>query len=157
MALGRAVGRRAGLTPTKIETDAAVTLAKTDSGFAVTRIALTATASVPGATKEVLRQGRCRRQGRLPHLQALRQQHRDYARRKAGVSGHGRWGTESVPSSSARQSYPDILFPTHERLRNRNRRLRQAARHVCRPASMTRHARKRSAGERLSVHVQALI
>ena len=43
----------AGLTPEKIETSAAVTLAKTDAGFAITRIALTTTASVPGATQEV--------------------------------------------------------------------------------------------------------
>jgi osmotically inducible protein OsmC len=42
----------AGLTPQKIETHAAVTLAKVDGGFAITKIALTTTASVPGATKE---------------------------------------------------------------------------------------------------------
>jgi osmotically inducible protein OsmC len=52
MALGAQLGG-AGLTPAKIETQAAVTLAKVDAGFAVTRIALTTTASVPGATKEV--------------------------------------------------------------------------------------------------------
>ena len=51
MALGAQLGA-AGLTPSKIETQAAVTLAKTDGGFAVTRIALTTTASVPGATQE---------------------------------------------------------------------------------------------------------
>ena len=33
-----------------------------------------------------LRQGRRRRQGRLPHLQAVRQQHRDHARRQAGLT-----------------------------------------------------------------------
>ena len=52
MALGAQLGG-AGLTPTKIETHAAVTLAKVDGGFAITKIALTTTASVPGATKEV--------------------------------------------------------------------------------------------------------
>ena len=52
MALGAQLGG-AGLTPDKIETNAAVTLAKTDGGFAVTKIALTTTASVPGATKDV--------------------------------------------------------------------------------------------------------
>ena len=52
MALGPQLGG-AGLTPTKIETEAAVTLAKVDGGFAVTRIVLNTTASVPGATKEV--------------------------------------------------------------------------------------------------------
>jgi osmotically inducible protein OsmC len=52
MALGAQLGG-AGLTPAKIETEAAVTLAKVDGGFAITRIALTTTASVPGATKEV--------------------------------------------------------------------------------------------------------
>ena len=46
MALGAQLGG-AGLTPERIETHAAVTLAKTDSGFAVTKIALTTTASVP--------------------------------------------------------------------------------------------------------------
>jgi osmotically inducible protein OsmC len=51
MALGAQLGE-AGLKPEKIETHAAVTLAKTDAGFAITRIALTATASVPGATPE---------------------------------------------------------------------------------------------------------
>jgi osmotically inducible protein OsmC len=51
MALGAQLGG-AGLTPDKIETHAAVTLAKTDAGFAITKIALTTTASVPGATKE---------------------------------------------------------------------------------------------------------
>jgi osmotically inducible protein OsmC len=53
MALGAQLGA-AGLTPEKIETQAAVTLAKTDAGFAITRIALTTTASVPGATAEIL-------------------------------------------------------------------------------------------------------
>jgi osmotically inducible protein OsmC len=43
----------AGLTPSKIETQAAVTLAKVEGGFAVTKIALTTTASVPGASKDV--------------------------------------------------------------------------------------------------------
>jgi lipoyl-dependent peroxiredoxin len=51
MALGAQLGG-AGLTPSKIETNAAVTLAKVEGGFAVTRIALTTTASVPGASKE---------------------------------------------------------------------------------------------------------
>jgi lipoyl-dependent peroxiredoxin len=52
MALGAQLGG-AGLTPSKIETHAAVTLAKVGEGFSVTRIALTTTASVPGASKEV--------------------------------------------------------------------------------------------------------
>jgi osmotically inducible protein OsmC len=52
MALGAVLGG-SGLTPEKIETSAAVTLAKVGDGFVVTRIALTTTASVPGATKEV--------------------------------------------------------------------------------------------------------
>jgi osmotically inducible protein OsmC len=50
MALGAQLGE-AGLKPERIETQAAVTLAKKDAGFAITRIVLTATASVPGATK----------------------------------------------------------------------------------------------------------
>jgi lipoyl-dependent peroxiredoxin len=51
MALGAQLGG-AGLTPERIETQAAVTLAKTDGGFAVTKIALTTTAKVPGASQE---------------------------------------------------------------------------------------------------------
>ena len=51
MALGAQLGE-AGFTPEKIETQAAVTLAKTDSGFGITRIVLTTTAKVPGASKE---------------------------------------------------------------------------------------------------------
>jgi osmotically inducible protein OsmC len=42
----------AGLTPEKIETQAAVSLGKVEGGFAITRIALTTTASVPGASQE---------------------------------------------------------------------------------------------------------
>ena len=52
MALGAVLGG-SGLTPEKIETTAAVTLAKVGDGFAVTRIALTTTAKVPGASQEV--------------------------------------------------------------------------------------------------------
>jgi len=52
MALGAQLGG-SGLTPTKIETHAAVTLGKVEGGFAITKIALTTTAEVPGATKEV--------------------------------------------------------------------------------------------------------
>lgn len=51
MALGAQLGG-AGFTPESIETSAAVTLAKVDSGFKITKIALTSTAKVPGATKE---------------------------------------------------------------------------------------------------------
>jgi lipoyl-dependent peroxiredoxin len=51
MALGAQLGG-AGFTPEKIETEAAVTLAKVDGGFAITKIALTTTAKVPGASKE---------------------------------------------------------------------------------------------------------
>lgn len=43
----------AGFTPDRVETQAAVTLAKTDSGFAVTKIALTTRAKVKGASKQV--------------------------------------------------------------------------------------------------------
>lgn len=51
MALGAQLGG-AGFIPDRIETHAAVTLAKTDSGFAVTKIALTTTAKVPNTSKE---------------------------------------------------------------------------------------------------------
>ena len=50
MALGAQLGE-AGLTPETIETQAAVTLGKVDGGFAITKIALTTTAKVPGATQ----------------------------------------------------------------------------------------------------------
>jgi osmotically inducible protein OsmC len=52
MALGAQLGE-AGLKPARIETHAAVTLGKVEGGFAITRIALTTTASVPGAIPEV--------------------------------------------------------------------------------------------------------
>ena len=52
MALGAQLGG-SNLTPESIETEAAVTLAKVDGGFAVTKITLTTKAKVPGATKEV--------------------------------------------------------------------------------------------------------
>jgi osmotically inducible protein OsmC len=52
MALGAQLGG-AGLTPTKIETHAAVTLAKVGDGFSITKITLNTTADVPGATQEV--------------------------------------------------------------------------------------------------------
>jgi len=51
MALGAQLGG-SGLTPEKIETHAAVTLAKVGDGFQVTKIALTTTAQVPGASQE---------------------------------------------------------------------------------------------------------
>jgi osmotically inducible protein OsmC len=51
MALGATLGGE-GFTPDKIETHAAVTLAKVEGGFAVTKIALTTTASVPGVSEE---------------------------------------------------------------------------------------------------------
>ena len=52
MALGATLGGE-GFTPDKIETHAAVTLAKVEGGFAVTKIALTTTASIPGVSEEV--------------------------------------------------------------------------------------------------------
>jgi len=55
MALSALLGG-VGLTPYSIETQAAVTLAKVGEGFAITRIALTTTANVPGATREVFDQ-----------------------------------------------------------------------------------------------------
>ena len=51
MALGATLGGE-GFTPDKIETHAAVTLAKVEGGFAVTKIALTTTASIPGVSEE---------------------------------------------------------------------------------------------------------
>ena len=52
MALGAQLGG-SGLTPESIETQAAVSLGKVGDGFAITRIALTTVAKVPGASKEV--------------------------------------------------------------------------------------------------------
>ena len=52
MALGAQLGG-SGLTPESIETHAAVTLAKVGEGFQITKIALTTTAKVPGATADV--------------------------------------------------------------------------------------------------------
>lgn len=55
MALSALLGA-AGLTPYSIQTHASVTLAKVGAGFAITRIALSTTANVPGATQEVFEQ-----------------------------------------------------------------------------------------------------
>jgi osmotically inducible protein OsmC len=52
MALGAELNG-VGLAPEKIETQAAVTLGKVEGGFAITKITLTTTAIVPGATKEI--------------------------------------------------------------------------------------------------------
>lgn len=51
MALGAVLGD-AGFKPESIETTAAVSLGKVEGGFAITRIQLTTTAKVPGATAE---------------------------------------------------------------------------------------------------------
>ena len=51
MALGATLGG-SGFTPNKIETHAAVTLAKVGEGFSITKIVLTTTADVPGVTEE---------------------------------------------------------------------------------------------------------
>jgi osmotically inducible protein OsmC len=65
MALGAELGG-AGLTPSKIETHAAVTLAKVEGGFAITKIALTTTASVPGASKEAFDKAAANAKGGCP-------------------------------------------------------------------------------------------
>lgn len=51
MALSAQLGE-AGLTPESLETTAKVSLGKVDGGFAITKIVLTTTAKVPGASKE---------------------------------------------------------------------------------------------------------
>ena len=51
MALSAQLGN-AGLKPEKIETEAAVTLEKLESGFAITAVHLTVNATVPGASQE---------------------------------------------------------------------------------------------------------
>jgi len=55
MALSALLGA-AGLAPYSIQTHAAVTMAKVHAGFAITRIVLSTTANVPGATNEVFQQ-----------------------------------------------------------------------------------------------------
>ena len=104
MALGAQLGG-AGLTPTKIETHAAVTLAKTDAGFAITQDRADHHGQRSRRDQGSLRQGRGRRQGRLPDLEALRQQHRDHAGREAGVSAERmrRPGRKSRPVFAARK------------------------------------------------------
>jgi lipoyl-dependent peroxiredoxin len=51
MALSAQLGE-AGLTPESLETTAKVSLGKVEGGFAITKIVLTTTAKVPGASKE---------------------------------------------------------------------------------------------------------
>ena len=65
MALGAILGGD-GLTPEKIETTAAVTLAKVGDGFKITRIQLTTTAKVPGATQEVFEKAAAAAKGGCP-------------------------------------------------------------------------------------------
>src|SRR6201987_6033680 len=65
MALGAQLGG-AGLTPEKIETHAAVTLAKVGDAFKVTKIALNTTASVPGASKEAFNNAASNAKGGCP-------------------------------------------------------------------------------------------
>jgi osmotically inducible protein OsmC len=50
MALSAELGK-AGITPTKIETSAALTMDKTEAGWTVTRIHLATTATIPGADR----------------------------------------------------------------------------------------------------------
>ena len=50
MALSAELGK-AGMTPTKIETEAALTMDKTDAGWTVTQIHLTTRATIPGADR----------------------------------------------------------------------------------------------------------
>src|SRR6188474_933833 len=50
MALSAELGK-AGMTPTKIETEAALTMDKTDAGWTVTQIHLTTRATIPGAER----------------------------------------------------------------------------------------------------------
>ena len=85
MALGAQLGG-AGLTPNKIETHAAVTLAKVGWRLRDHQDRADHHGQRSRRHQGSLRQGRRRRQGRLPDLEALRQQHRDHARRQAGVS-----------------------------------------------------------------------
>jgi len=54
MALSNELGK-AGLTPERIATEAAVSLEKGDTGFSITAVHLTVKAKVPGATQEQFR------------------------------------------------------------------------------------------------------
>jgi osmotically inducible protein OsmC len=65
MALGAQLGA-AGYTPEKIETSGAVTLGKVGDGFAITKIALTTTASVPGASQEAFAKAAAEAKGGCP-------------------------------------------------------------------------------------------
>lgn len=65
MALGAQLGG-SGLTPTSIETHAAVTLGKVEGGFAITKITLTTTADVPGASEEVFTKAAADAKGGCP-------------------------------------------------------------------------------------------
>ena len=54
MALSAQLGE-AGMTATKLETTAAVTLDKADGGFAITAVHLTLVATIPGASEEAFK------------------------------------------------------------------------------------------------------
>ena len=115
MALGAQLGG-AGLTPEKIETHAAVTLAKTDGGFAITKIALTSTAKRSRRQQGGLRQGGRGRQGGMPDFEAVRQQYRHYARRQAGVRERPSCIRPMLPApTSGREA--SLVFGLHVRRR----------------------------------------
>ena len=71
MALGAQLGG-AGLTPTKIETQAAVTLAKVDARLRGYQDCADHDGERSGRDQGSFRQSRGRRQGRLPDLEAVR-------------------------------------------------------------------------------------
>ena len=85
MALGAQLGG-AGLTPAKIETQRGGHPGQDRRGFCYHPHRADHHGQRSRRNSGGLRQGRGRRQGRLPDLQALRQQHRNPARRQVGVS-----------------------------------------------------------------------
>ncbi len=52
-----------------------MTLGKVEGGFAITKITLTTTAKVPGASKEVFDKAAADAKAGLPYFQTFRQQH----------------------------------------------------------------------------------
>ena len=108
MALGAQLGG-AGLTPEKIETHAAVTLAKDGRRIRDHQDRVDDNRQSSRRQPRSFRQGSRRRKGRLPDLEALRQQHRHHAGRKAGVEKQDDQGERHGPRESVCTCLEQIL------------------------------------------------
>jgi len=85
MALSAQLGN-AGMTASRLETTATITLDKLPDGFAITKSHLDLVAANPRCGQGQIRRGRQSRRNRLPRLETL--QGRNQRHRPAGILGH---------------------------------------------------------------------